>query len=271
MINYSTKKSILTLTFIYVILMIIFAFYDLNISISLLNYESIFGRIGQSLAEVPMDFLTMFSYALIFNTRRKKDILNYFLKFISFIGTFEYGFFMIYYVFKFAEFDNSLIIGMVGGVIFGIISLFLSKKIINNHEKEYLRIATIIILSVLFEELFVNIIKIIINRPRFKDLTSYAEFVPWYKIRSSSISGDSFPSGHTARAAGIIFIILFSNTKDKRIIYTIISFLWILFIALGRIILGAHFASDVISGAYIMLLSFLFVRYFYDKRGIKNE
>ena len=120
--------------------------------------------------------------------------------------------------------------------------------------------AVVIIFSVLFEELFVNVIKLICQRPRMRDLVTLNDFVPWYKLFGNHLKGDSFPSGHSARAMGIIFITLLSDNTNKKKFMYLISAVWVISIMLSRIILGAHFASDTITGAYIMLLSFLIVK-----------
>lgn len=57
-------------------------------------------------------------------------------------------------------------------------------------------------------------------------------------------SSPSFPSGHTLFSFGVAFIILKVNTK-----LGIISYVFATMIALSRIILGAHYLSDVIAGA----------------------
>ena len=257
----SIKKTIIYLTIVYALLMVIFIFKDLDISLCLLNYDSFFGKLGQSFAEVPMDFLTMCAYAIIFLTRdNTKSFINYFLKIISFIAAFEYSFFMVYYVFKFAEFSNALIIGIIGGIIFGVFAFYLCSKLLIKHKEELIKIAVVIIFSVLLEELFVNVIKLICYRPRMRDLVTLNDFVPWYKPFGNHLKGDSFSSGHSARAMGVIFITLLSDSTNKKNFMYLISAIWVISIMLSRIVLGAHFASDTITGAYIMFLSFLIVK-----------
>ena len=74
--------------------------------------------------------------------------------------------------------------------------------------------------------------------------------------------GASFPSGHTllvAVFATSIALIVDSNWPAKRWLAFSIAFIWIIFVALSRLVLGVHWPSDVLAamciGVFIPLVA----------------
>ena len=270
--NYSTKKALIVLIAVYAVLMAVFAFTDLSISLSIVNMESLWGRSAEILSEIPVDIMMMLSFAVLFVTRKRgrKGILHFLFTAICIIGMMEYAFFISFFSLKYISTKLSLILGGVTCIPLSILSILLVKKITEGREEKWKRAAAIVVLSVLCEEVIVNVLKIVVSRPRMRDLTDpLSQFVPWYRPFSSALGGDSFPSGHTAKAAGVFLLVLlcdvYENLREKKYIFVAAGIVWTLFIALGRIIRAAHFASDVTSGAFFMLLSFILVRSFYDR------
>ena len=103
-----------------------------------------------------------------------------------------------------------------------------------------------------------------------RDLTApYDGFMPWYLPGSSALGGDSFPSGHTSRAAGSFFLVLLcridERLKNKRWLFVLIGVVWTALIGTGRIVLAAHFASDVAAGAFLMLFAFALTTVIVDR------
>ena len=270
--SYSTRKSLIILLALYAVLMAVFAFTDLQISLSLVNMESLWGRSAEILSEIPVDIMMMLSFAALFVTRKKekKGILHFLFTAICLIGTVEYALFISFFSLKYISTKLSLILGGVTCIPLSVLSILLMKKITEGREEEWMRAAAIVVLSVLGEEVIVNVLKIVVSRPRMRDLTDpLSQFVPWYRPFSSAPGGDSFPSGHTAKAAGMFLLVLlcdvYENLRGKKYIFVTAGIVWTLFIAIGRIIRAAHFASDVTSGAFFMLLSFILVRSIYDR------
>ncbi len=274
--NYSTGKSLIILLTVYIVMMTVFAFTDLPISLSLVNMESLWGRSAEILSEIPVDIMMMLSFATLFVTRKreKKGVLHCLFTGICVIGTVEYAFFISFFSIKYISTKLSLILGGVTSIPLCLFSMYLMKKLTRGREEEYRRAASIVVLSVLSEEVIVNVLKVVVSRPRMRDLTDLSRFVPWYRPFSSTSGGDSFPSGHTAKAAGVFLLVLlcdiYENLRGRKHLFTAIGALWTLFIALGRIIRAAHFASDVTSGAFFMLLSFIIVRDIHDRMKDKG-
>jgi membrane-associated phospholipid phosphatase len=173
--------------------------------------------------------------------------------------------------------------------IFWLISLALSESIgLFNGNKGYFFLAAIvsnIFISLLFRKrykfskksiLFSRIafktffygylliatpLKIFWGRIRFRDLAeNYSDFTPWYW--PNGITGNqSFPSGHAAMSFMLIVLFVFFMDKPfyKRIILKGLVLSWGLAVCASRVVIGAHFTSDVLFGAMIVIVTYLFL------------
>ena len=95
-------------------------------------------------------------------------------------------------------------------------------------------------------------IKYIIRRPR-----------PPIEERLITQGGYSFPSGHSMMSLclyGVLIYLTWTNIKDKRIKFLIISLLSLLILLIGisRIYLRVHYPSDVIAG-FLLTISILII------------
>jgi membrane-associated phospholipid phosphatase len=276
--SYSTKKCLLALGGVFAVLMAVFAFFDLDISLALVNMESSFGKFAEWASEIPLDFLVMMSFAVLFMglLQKKKNFWRILGAVICLIGTLEYGFFIFFFSVKYASTKLALILGGTLGTLMAVAALFAAKKLLALHRDEVMRAALIVVVTVLLQELFVNGLKSVWDRPRMRDLAApYTDFMPWFKPHSSVLGGDSFPSGHTSKAAGACLYVLlcdvFEKLKGKRVYFLAAGLLWTVLIGVGRIVLAAHFASDVTAGAFFMLLAFLLARALTDSVLLKKK
>ncbi|MEJ2506939.1 MAG: phosphatase PAP2 family protein, partial [Ignavibacteriaceae bacterium] len=94
---------------------------------------------------------------------------------------------------------------------------------------------------------------------RFRDLDSlYSAFTPWF-IPNGINSNTSFPSGHSAMAWMILPLLMLVPVSNKKLrsVLIVIIILWGLIVGLSRIVIGAHYASDVLFGGCIVIFIFL--------------
>lgn len=138
--------------------------------------------------------------------------------------------------------------------------------------------------------LFSNVIKYCISRPRpllvFNSENPLETYEPWYiphflqafKMGDAKDLYKSCPSGHTGSAAVVCFALpalftLFNKTNTKKFmvigVYT--GLLFTLIIALGRILCGAHFLSDVSLGALLVCIEILIINAVFKKIFSKKE
>jgi membrane-associated phospholipid phosphatase len=108
----------------------------------------------------------------------------------------------------------------------------------------------------------IQVTKYLWGRVRFRELdASFSQFTPWYLPQG--ITGfDSFPSGHAAMGWMLLaLMVLFVNGKVliKNFILMLII-IWAVLLAYSRVVIGAHFASDVLFGSFFIILTYLILR-----------
>jgi len=259
------KLSRINLLLIYVILVwmilaIIFGVYDLQISIAVVDKNSVWGNFGADYGEIPgyaliAVALTTYLGGYIKNTKKQK-ILGYIGMIVG----------IIYILIGVFDHLN------VGNITLGstlILSLLIYMVITWNKDwKDYRKISGLIsILALLNPLLFVQIIKLFWGRIRFRDLPGYSDFTPWF-LPQGFTDNYSFPSGHAAM--GMMFLPLLVLVKDRKIkdpvkiVIIVLVIGWGLFVALSRVAIGAHYASDVLfSSGFAAIITILFYKKIY--------
>ena len=167
-------------------------------------------------------------------------------------------------VLPFNYLELSLIPGFVLAVIYVVLVVLLVKRIPTQAYPQLRRAAWIGLLTFIVSMLAINLIKMGWGRMRFRAMEGTSDgFTPWYLPQgfNSNEEFKSFPSGHVGNAALILFITLlpsfipaWENHKAK---LKFVAFSWVTLVALSRIVMGAHFLSDVTIGFVVTLLVFL--------------
>ena len=115
-----------------------------------------------------------------------------------------------------------------------------------------------VFLAIALPSLFVTIVKRLIGRVRPSELGPYA-YVPW----SWKPAFASMPSGHatTAAAAAIAIGALWPKARAPMWIYAAL-------IMASRVIIEAHYVSDVIAAAFVGAFGAILVRNWFAARGL---
>ena len=115
------------------------------------------------------------------------------------------------------------------------------------------------------------------GRVRFRDLLaagSYDAFTPWYKI--NGINGNkSFPSGHTA-GAGMSYLMmafpyLSKKWKNKKTLCFVIPLVYTSVVAFTRLVMGAHYLSDVAMGGIVSFTVVIIAFTLYEKKFLNKQ
>ena len=102
----------------------------------------------------------------------------------------------------------------------------------------------------------INLMKTVWGRVRFRDLNdSYEAFTAWYVINGDT-GAHSFPSGHTG-SAGVTYYLLFlpyvsEKWQKRRYLCFAAAFVYTSTVAATRLIMGAHYLSDVTVGGTVV-------------------
>ena len=172
------------------------------------------------------------------------------------------------------------VMGVVSAALFTPLTLYLVGRIDAEKKKKWLiffGFASIV--CILTNIILVNLIKYIWGRPRFREMAAagdFSIFTNWYKINGFTLHGHhSFPSGHTASAT-VLFVFcalveVFPERKEKEGTTAFIVGLYTFTMAYSRLVLGAHFLSDVTAGFTVAFLTYAVTRDIYFKTIGKQE
>ena len=128
------------------------------------------------------------------------------------------------------------------------------KKNISPIFKNLYDLNTFVFYNIMLSGIVTQILKHIVGRPRPKMLLSeYQSFD--INLLSFNSNFHSFPSGHTSTIFSIVFVFYFLFPVIKKYIISLG-----IFIALTRLIIGAHYLSDVIAGCAVSYFVFIFLR-----------
>ncbi|MDC6447474.1 phosphatase PAP2 family protein [Alphaproteobacteria bacterium] len=107
--------------------------------------------------------------------------------------------------------------------------------------------------------LVTQIIKHLIGRPR-PNHTDFSESLV-FNFFSTESSFHSFPSGHSSTTIAVLLIVCLLLPRLK-IFFYVCSFL----IAVSRVVVGAHFVTDVIAGGVVAIIIYKIINLFFEKK-----
>ena len=283
------QRIILTIIIFIVLalLMVIGAFYDLQISKALTYFSGGKYYSNDHVANV-LECVTEFPVFIIFGLAVAVRGYSAFLRNkayrIPFAGLFFIAVFVIYYfaiqrvvdrlgtIYNFQEnLDNNLTIitySLFALLLIGC-TIFVGVKLGEKRIQKFITLSKAIIWIIAITFLLTQILKFAFARPRFRTLyviENFDEFIPWYKSGflknySKTYEGwalpsdafKSFPSGHTSFVSVLILSMylpkFFEGISLKAYVnILVISWLYIVLVAFSRIVAGAHYLTDVVMG-----------------------
>lgn len=164
-----------------------------------------------------------------------------------------------------------LVAGVLLGLVLAFVGYSLAKK---NDDAELVRNLLTAVVFLVVSFLVVEVIKNFMHRPRFNAIALGYEgvtFQPWYQPFSGyaelmtryELPGDafkSFPSGHSINAASVIgcfygLAALIPSLRSKWRLALVLEFVVALSIMISRMVMGAHFLTDVSVGALVAVVA----------------
>ncbi len=239
------NKLFLCIIVLWVILALIFGFTDLEISKAVVDQNSPWGIFGEEFGEAPGWGLIAIGLSVFigsYNKNINKQKIPAYVIVIIGIALLLLG--LIF---------NSSYLMLIGGSLTLPLVLF-TLVTFKKDWGEYRKISAVItVLTIVNPLAFIQITKLLCGRIRFRDLASFVDYTPWFLPPGPTSDGSSFPSGHTSMSFMVLpLLILIRDYKwknPKKIILTILITGWAIFVGLARIVLGAHYASDVVFSA----------------------
>lgn len=254
------KKVLFGTMIAYGVMMLIFTFADLRAALMIYNADSVFARCFEIVGTLPMPFIAVFACVALLMTddrahgvrRLPVCVLIYFLlAFLVFYACLSFG--------------HAVSGGWIPLLILAAAWVPVSKKLIRGitgkgNQADLRRAAFIALCGCAAAVFGPMLIKEIMSRPRFYLLENpVSDFTFWFvRHPHTPTSADtSFPSGHSAQAVtctALLLIPMFiEKCRTKRYSVTVLcaASAFTVCVMVSRMILGMHYATDVITGSAI--------------------
>jgi len=189
--------------------------------------------------------------------------INFDIGFYTFFEKVNYGSGALYlknFFIKITELGDSMWYFLIFIIIY-IFSIFVEK--LQTKNKKFFSLLKYFSLSgfvyLLFAGTITQVLKHIIGRPR----PNYINFTEGLGLDFFTTNSNlhSFPSGH-ASTAFMIALLMSALFPKLKIFFYIFSFL----IAISRVVVGAHYITDVVAGILVAIIAFKILNNFFDKK-----
>lgn len=256
---------------VFCVLLAVFTFLDLPVAKAMYHPDSLFGRFFEIVGTIPLPFVGVFSCVALIGTAEKRFCLGTIISYVS--GGLMLLYSAFYGVLCIAHAWEATAVPMaVATVVWFVASIIITKKIVKSGNGEALRKAAIIGVCASFvATIGVSVIKGFVSRPRFYALTDPdTQFTYWFQIMPS-LENAGFPSGHSAQSAltfFTVFIPTFLNVKNEKQFTKTAMILSAVFtgcVMFSRMVLGMHYATDVLVGATLSIATMVGVDVVYEK------
>ena len=259
-------KILPSLLFVLVVIISSFLLNDLQISKSFYNPDNSFAIFIQQYGELPGVFILIIASVIWgFNNKLYQNKFRFLIIISSaLVSAFLilYAVYMIFYYpadlfYLFDQYRATIIILMS---IYLLIYIFLLFNINFHSSIKTITFTRITLLTGLIGYLFiVQPLKVFWGRVRFRDLNVlYSNFTTWYLPQG--INGNqSFPSGHAAMSFMLVPLVILVWDKKPIVKSLVVSLvcMWGVLVCLSRIVIGAHYATDVLFGSAAIIIAFV--------------
>lgn len=282
MFGYIYKKDAAAIAVILAFCLLVGSFFDYQISSALFNSSSLFGRFVEAAGELPFELTASVAGIMLVRSARPDSkaskwlaalgvLINVGLVGYEIIGSLRVGG-------KLIAFQLVLTFTLV------IAANFIAYRLTRDTDPDDLTRWALMVLAVwVAQAIILNVIvKPLWSRPRMRviEITPGLNFQPWWVIGNpdkwayiaAGVIKDgfkSFASGHTAHAAiglmlaGLPAAAFTEKPSRRRVVFWAASLVAAL-VAFGRIVIGAHFLTDVSCGfALVLALECLVARVAY--------
>lgn len=277
--KYQTKTTIYFLFVLWLVLAFLFESSDLLISNYFYNSQSSWSKFLEMYGEIPGLIVSLIGVYIYFTSNKlssnsKKIIAYFFLMLISTAGLIYLNFLITHYALGVQYNSQSkIVLLVVGSSIINFIVLFYVKSKLRFNQQQYF-FSRLVLRMIIFGYLFTNLpLKFLWGRIRFRDFNGdFSHFSVWY-LPNGFNGNDSFPSGHAAMAWMLIslFVLLTDKSIFRRTALKTIIISYALIVSFSRIVIGAHFASDVLFGSMFMIFTYVVAKHFLYEEQLNKK
>ena len=271
MFGYIYKKDAAAITVILAFCLLVGSFFDYQISSALFNSSSLFGRFIEAAGELPFELTASIAGVMLVRAVRPDSrgskwlavlgiLVNVGLAGYEIIGSLRVG-------------GKLIAVQLVLTFVLVIVANLIVYRLTRTTEPDELTRWALMVLAVwIAQAIILNVIvKPLWSRPRMRviEVTPGLEFQPWWVIGNpdkwayiaAGVVKDgfkSFASGHTAHAAiglmlaGLPAPAFMEKPSRRRVVFWAAAVIAAL-VAFGRIVIGAHFLTDVSCGFALVL------------------
>lgn len=278
-----SKKSIIALSSCaaaFIVVLAVATFFDLQINIALANSESVFGQFFALFGEATAWAVAPVAAVILFQAVTNDNKYRHYLRALWLIVLIAGWYFLVDYFFDEIAINIKceILYVLTFTLGFSALSIFATYKIDKQIMKKLVIFASFMLVALALSQIMTTFMKKIWSRQRFRNMpeNDYSGFSNWYKPNwfkkgnggafvsdyagaEDSDAFKSFPSGHTSAAAMSFLVImlpeLFDKLKKYKVWFYVIPAIYTVAVALSRIVLRAHFLSDVLFGGTIGIAS----------------
>jgi membrane-associated phospholipid phosphatase len=257
------KFNTILLILFWVVLAVIFGMYDLEISKQLVNENSGWAKFLENYGMIP-GLLVILSGIYIYCSfiKIKSGVWSYVQRIVLFLVSSGLIFYLMEILLDKLMLENfitSLIIAFALNLIIFIV-LQIRKQVKSTIAIQYAKV--VIGMAFFGYVICIQVVKYLWGRVRFRELdAAFSQFTPWYLPQG--ITGfDSFPSGHAATGFMLLSLLILLHNKKQWIKYSalLLIILWGTVLSLSRVVIGAHYASDVLFGSFFIIFAFIILQ-----------
>jgi membrane-associated phospholipid phosphatase len=254
------KINISVLFLVWILLAILFGIYDLEVSKNFVNQNSGWAKFLENYGMIPGLFVILSGIYIYYSyIKTKSDVWSYVQKLVFFLVSSG----LIFHLFDQllgSIATNHLKIFLIISLFISLIVFILLHKIEQVKNAIVIKYAKVVVAIALFGYVIcIQVVKYFWGRIRFRELdAAFSQFTPWY-LPQGLTGFDSFPSGHAAMGWILLPLLILLANKKQWIKYSvfILIFMWGIVLALSRVVIGAHYASDVLFGSFLIIITFL--------------
>ena len=291
---------------LFIVTLILGSFFDLQINQAIYDRYNGFGLFMSAFGESPVyAFMGTIGFGYFWLTKHYKKVWQRIILIVLFIAaigicTYYQGHHIFCVNAYITESKTLKLLGYGIGLLFALLGALAGYFLFKNSQLQPKQLLYILVFLTLVIAVAVGInqlAKIFMSRPRFRFLADNdviaSSFKNWWDMsgrsvrdswvgKEDTISGaiitkeefKSFPSGHMTNTTAIIAImamlpVINEHIKVKQEIMLVIGLVWALILGFSRMLVGAHFLSDVSMGALLTVVVFYALNeiflHFYNK------